>query len=109
MGDGDHGARVALEVMLQPRHAFGVEVVGGLVEQQHVGLFQQNLAQRHATLFTTRQLGHVGVARRQAQRVHGHFDLVVEVPQIVLVDVLLQLPLPLDQRIEVRIGLGELE
>src|SRR5205085_9864747 len=34
VGDGHDGAGELLEVLLEPRHALGVEVVGGLVEQQ---------------------------------------------------------------------------
>src|SRR5690606_7401506 len=37
VGDRDDGAGVVVEMALEPRHALGVEVVGGLVEQEHVG------------------------------------------------------------------------
>ena len=47
MGDQDHAAGEVLQVMLQPGHQeLGVEVVGGLVQQQHVGLGQQQARQR---------------------------------------------------------------
>ncbi len=51
-----------VEVLLEPEHALGVEVVGGLVEQQQVGLLQQQLGQRDAALLTT---GEVRDARRR--------------------------------------------
>jgi hypothetical protein len=105
--DRHHGARERLEVVLQPRHALGVEVVGGLVEQEHVGLLEQHLAQRDAAALAARELRHVGVAGRQAQRVHGDLDLVVEIPEVVLVDVLLHLRLLVHQLVEVGVGLGE--
>jgi len=35
---GDHGALILLEVALQPEHGFGVQMVGGLVQQQDVRL-----------------------------------------------------------------------
>ena len=38
VGDRDHGSRELLQELLQPFHALRVEVVGRLVEQQHVGL-----------------------------------------------------------------------
>jgi hypothetical protein len=53
-------------------------VVGRFVEQQHVGLGQQQLAQRHAALFTAGEHADLGVPGRQAQRVGGHFQLLVE-------------------------------
>ena len=48
--DRDDRARVLLQERLEPRHRFGVEVVGRLVEQQQVGLLQQQAAQRDAAL-----------------------------------------------------------
>ena len=91
VGDEDHAARIVLEVALEPGDALGVEVVGRLVEQQDVGLGQQQLGQRHAALLAARQLRHVGVARRAAQRVERLLDLRVEVPQVLRVDLVLQL------------------
>ena len=41
MGDDDECARPAVEVVLDHRQGVDVEVVGGLVEQQDVGLGQQ--------------------------------------------------------------------
>jgi hypothetical protein len=96
--------------MLQPRHRLGVEMIRRLVEEEHVRLLEQHATQRDATLLATRQPAHVGVGRRQPQRVHRHLDLVVEVPEVVRVDVLLELPLLLEQRrhLVVRHRLGEL-
>ena len=56
MGDEDDAAGEVLEVMLQPSDAFGVEVVGGLVQQQHVGLGQKQAAERYAAAFTAGEL-----------------------------------------------------
>ena len=41
VGDRDDGAVVLVQVALEPRDRLGVEVVGGLVEQQQVGLREQ--------------------------------------------------------------------
>ena len=90
MGDEDDAARVFLEEVLEPGDALGVEVVGRLVEQQDVGLRQQQARQRHAALLAARELGHVGVARRAAQRVEGLLDLRVEVPEVAGVDLVLE-------------------
>src|SRR5450830_1350088 len=77
MGNRHHGAGEALQELLQPVHRFGVQMVGRLVQQQHVGLGQQQLAQCHAALFTTRQDAYNGIPRRQAQSVGSHFQLLV--------------------------------
>ncbi len=91
VGDRQDGARVGGQVLLEPQHALGVEVVGGLVEQQQVGLAQQQLAQRHATPLTTGQMGHRVVRRRAAQRVHRLLELRVDVPRVGGVELLLEL------------------
>ena len=51
MGDEDDAAGIGFQIALQPGGRLGVEMVGRLVEQQHVGLGEQQLAQRDAALF----------------------------------------------------------
>ena len=108
VGDGDDGAGVLLEVLLEPLHALGVEVVGRLVEQEQVGLLQEQLAQRHTTLLATGEHAHVGIGRGAAQGVHRLLELRVEVPGIAVVDLLLELAHFRHQGVEVRIGIGHL-
>ena len=90
MCDGQDGARVGGQVLLQPQHRLGVEVVGGLVEQEQVGLAQQQLAQRDAAHLATGQVGDGRVARRATQCVHGLLDLGVHVPGVHRVELLLE-------------------
>ncbi len=77
---------------LEPGHRLGVEMVGRLVEQQHLGLGEQQLAQRHAAALAARELRDVGVVGRAAQGVHRLVDLAVEIPQALGVDLVLQAP-----------------
>ena len=107
MGDGHDGAGEFREMALQPGHRLGVEMVGRLVEQQHVGLAEQQAAQRHAALLAARELLDIGVGWRAAQRVHGDLDGAAEVPAIAGVDLLLQLALLGDQLVHVGVGVGE--
>ena len=82
MRHGDDRARVLLQMPLEPGDALGVEMVRRLVEQQQVGLLEQHLAERDAALLAAGELRDVGVARRQVHRVHGDFDLPVELPGV---------------------------
>lgn len=88
-------------MLLQPVHRLGVEVVGGLVEEQQVGLFEQQLAERDAALLTTGEVGDGRVAGRAAEGVHGLFELGVEVPGVRVVQLLLELAHLLQQRVGV--------
>ena len=88
--DRDHAARELLQEALEPGHRLGVEVVRGLVEQQHVGGLQQQAAQSDAALLAAGERRDVRVAGRQPQRVHRDLDLLVEVPQVLRVDLVLQ-------------------
>ena len=106
MRDGEHGAGVLGEVLLEPLHALGVEVVRGLVEQQQVGLLQQQLAQRDAALLTAGEVADERFGRRRAQRVHGLLELRVEIPRVGRVDVLLQRAHLGQERVEVGIRIG---
>ncbi len=84
-------APIVLQVALQPPNRLRVQVVGRLVEQQQVGLAQQQPAQRHPASLPARQRRHVRVRRRAAQRVHRDLERRVEVPAVDRVDLLLDL------------------
>ena len=85
-------ALVLLEVALEPGHGLGVQVVGGLVQQQQVGSAQQEAAQGHAAALAARERGHVGVGGREAERVHGRLHHGVEVPGVGGLDAVLKAP-----------------
>ena len=46
------------EVILEPCHGLEVEVVGGLVEQQIVGIAEKRLCKEHTNLLATREVAH---------------------------------------------------
>ena len=90
VGDGDDGARELLQELLEPGHRLGVEVVGGLVEQEHVvgwSSSRQSATRRRSPPESVR---HLRVARGQAQGVHGHLDVAVQLPEVLGVDLVLQ-------------------
>ena len=89
VGHGDDGARVLLQMPLQPGHRLRVEVVGGLVQQQQVGRRQQQAAEGHPPALTARQRRHVLVARGHAQRVHGDLERALQVPGVAALDLVL--------------------
>ena len=106
VGDGDDGAGVVAEEPLQPVDGFGVEVVGRLVEQQQIGVREQEAAQRDAAPLATGQHGDVGVVGRAAQRVHGDLDVAFEAPRVGGGDLVLELRLLLADLVVVGVGVG---
>ena len=58
VGNDDHGAVPGGQHALQPADRVDVQVVGGLVEQQHVGVGEQRLGQQHAQLPARGDLAH---------------------------------------------------
>ena len=97
VGHGDHRTLVLLQVLFQPVDRLGVEVVGGLVEQQYVGLLQQQATKSHAAALTARQVRHRLVGIGTPQGVHRTLQHAVQLPAVALVDLLVQLALTLDQ------------
>jgi hypothetical protein len=89
--DGYHCARVFFQVLLKPQHAFGVEVVRRLVEQQQIRLGKQQAAQRYPAFLTARKHINLGVGGRTAKRVHCLLKLTLQVPRIPMVKLLLKL------------------
>ena len=65
-------------------------MVGRLVQQQQIGLIEQQLAQRDAAALAAGEFGHVGIVGRAAQRVHRLIDLAVEIPEACGLDLVLQ-------------------
>jgi hypothetical protein len=106
MGDGDDGAGILVQEALEPGDRFGVEMVGRLVEQQHVGLGQQQPAERDAATLPARELGDVGIPGREAQGVGGDLERALQIVSVGGLDQVLELGLLLRQGIEVRIRLG---
>ena len=41
MGDQHQSAGIAIQPALQPFHGSGIEMVGGLIQQQHIGAGHQ--------------------------------------------------------------------
>ena len=75
VGYGYHRALVLLQVLFQPVDTFCIEVVGGLVKQEYIGLLQQQSAQGHTAPFTTREVGYRPVARRTSECSHCPVEL----------------------------------
>ena len=107
MGHRDHRPRVLVQRALEPRDGLGVEMVGRLVEQQQVGPREQQAAQGDAASLTAGENRHVGVPRRQTQRVHRDLEGPLEVPGPGRVDLRLEVRLLGEQRVDVGIGLAE--
>jgi hypothetical protein len=89
VGDGDDGAAEIVKVAFEPGDRVGVEVVGGLVEQQHVGRAEHQLAHGDAAFFATREGADEGVARGETHGVAGHGEGAVEFPEVGGVDLIL--------------------
>ena len=108
VGDGHDRARVLLQRALEPGHRLGVEVVGGLVQQEQVGLREQEAAEGDTATLTAGERGDVGVGWREPQGVHGHLDGALEVPGAGGLDLGLELGLLGTQLLVVGIGVGPL-
>jgi hypothetical protein len=59
--DGDDGAVVTNEKVLEPVDGLQVEVVGGLVEEECFGVAEERLSEENANLLTALQLGHLAL------------------------------------------------
>ena len=100
---GDHQDRtgIFLQMVFQPGHAFGIEMVGRFVQQENIGLLDQQPGQRDPALFAARQILNRRIGGRTAQCFHRDFKLIVERPAIDRVDLLLQRAHFLHQRVEI--------
>jgi len=91
--DGDDCALVRVQKSLEPGDRGGVEVVGRLIQEQQVGLGEQQTRKGNtAALATTQQRGH-RVRGRTIECLHGHRHLRVQRPAIELLESLRELGL----------------
>ena len=96
--DGDDRALVLLQMGLEPLDTLGIEVVGRLVEKQHVGLLQQQAAESHAAAFSSGEILHQRIGRRALQGIHSPLELGIDLPAVVMLYQFGQLTLALNQR-----------
>ena len=82
VGHCDDGAGVVLQCALEPGDGFCVEMVRGLVEEQQVGLGEQETGHRNPPDLAAGEVVDSGVARGSAERVHGDLDGALEVPGV---------------------------
>ena len=74
VGDRDHDAREVVQIILQNLQRLNVEVIGGLVQDQHVGRLHQHAQQIQPPLLSSGQLrdGRVLLApNEQESLAHG--------------------------------------
>ena len=80
VGHGHDGTGIFREVLLEPVDALGVEMVRWFVEKEHVGAFEEELAQRHAPPLAAGEVGHLPITGREIHRVHRDLHPPVEIP-----------------------------
>src|ERR687896_289520 len=84
--------------MFEPGDRLCVEMVRRLVEQENIWFLQQQPAQRNPATLTTGQNLYWRFWRWTAQRIHGHLQPRIEIPGILLIQLLLHLALALEKR-----------
>ena len=82
VGNGQHRSFEGVDILLQPFHAPQIQVVGGLIQQQNIRLFQQQPGKVHPGLFPAGKAGKFLAslfgrnAKTVADLVHLHIHVV---------------------------------
>ena len=93
VGYGNHRTLVLLQMLFQPIDGFSVKVVGRFVQQQHIGLLQQQAAKCHTATLTSRKMVYSCVFGRTTEGIHSAFQFTVEIPGISCIDDILKFSL----------------
>ena len=104
----DDRAVVLVEEALEPVDRLGVEMVRRLVEEQQIGVLEEQPGQRDAPSLAAAQGRDGRVVRRAAERLHGDFDVAFDVPGVGRVDPVLEGGLLGADRLVVGVRLGPL-
>ncbi len=99
MADHQQGLAGVNQIVFEPAGGLQVEVVGGFVQQQDVGVFQQQSGQQQAILLAAAQLRDVLLERAgtKTQPDQDSLDLVVEVVCVAPMQLVLQMVEPASQ------------
>ena len=82
MGHSDDGAGIILEKAFQPGHGFSVEMVGRLIQQEHVGFGEQQPTQCDPPSLAAGQFTDIGIPGRQSQRIGGDIQRALQIVAI---------------------------
>ena len=102
VGDEEDGARIALQVFLEPADGVDIEMVRGLVEQEQVRLGDQRAAEQRAATPAAGQLVHPALGGQRQAR-DDVLDLLLQPPAVAFLEPVLQLAQPLHVRRVVRL------
>ena len=108
VGDRDDGAAVLVEEPLQPLDRLGIEVVRRLVEQEQVGVLEQQPRERDAPLLAAGDRADVRIVGWAAERLHRDVDVSLDVPRVGRVDPVLERRLLGADRLVVGVGIRPL-
>ena len=89
MSDEHHDAWIVCEIVFEPTDGIDVEVIRGLVEQQHVGLTDERACQQHSSPPTAREAVDHGIGRQVEAR-QDEFDALFEPPAVNVLELLLK-------------------
>ena len=99
MRNGNHRTLILLQMGFQPLDGFGIQVVGGLVQQEDIGLTQQQAAEGHPAPFTARKGCDRCIRRRALEGIHRPFQFGIDFPSAHMLDLFRELTLPFDERV----------
>ena len=110
VADDEHGAIVVGDKAAQPLDAFEVQVVGGLVQQQQVGVTQEELCQRNTHLPAAGELGARAfkVGDLEAQAGQDFAGVALELVAAQVLKAVLDLAVLVKECVDVLAQLGEL-
>ena len=110
VADDEHGAVVVGDKAAQPLDALEVQVVGGLVQQQQVGVAQEELGQRDTHLPAARELGAraLKVGDLKAQAGQDLAGVALELVAAQVLKAVLDLAVLVKERVDILALLGEL-
>ena len=110
VADDEDGAVVVGDKAAQPLDALEVQVVGGLVQQQQIGVAKEELGQRDAHLPAARELGTraLKVGYFEAQAGQDLTGVALELVAAQVLKAVLDLAVLVEERVDVLALLGEL-
>jgi len=93
VGYGNNSPFILLKMLFQPIDRFCIQMVGRLVQQQHIRFLQQQTTKSYPSTFTSGKICHRLIFRRTTKCVHCTFQFTIQIPCICCINNILQFAL----------------
>ncbi len=75
-----------LQIRFKPGNGVSIQMIGRFVEEQHIGIGDQQTAECHTATLTAGEWRDWRIRRRQTQGLHGQLNMMIKAPEVIMIN-----------------------